>query len=217
MRIRHKRHLNERLDGVKDILIVADKDELNVNKAVQDKKYFDYESMFNNSNAVSIEIGCGKGGFIVEKAKRTPNENFIAVELLENIIVMASEAGKEMQLKNVKFFNCGADYLARYIKPNSIENIYLNFSPPFPHNRYENRRLTKQSLIENYKEFLVDGGSVIQKTDDKEFYEYSYSQFENNGFKVKDTSNELEGNIETEYEKKFRALNKPIYILKATK
>ncbi len=221
MRIRRKKHLKERLDGIKDLVIVPIQDIKNVKEAIKDKRYFDYREIFGNDNPVEMEVGCGKGGFIIEKAKQNPNVNFIAVELLENIIVMAGENAKSKGLTNVRFVNSGAEYLPRYIKSSSLQNIYLNFSPPYPGDGYENRRLTADQKVEGYKDYLVDGGSIYQKTDDKGLFDYSFSQFEKFEFKVLDLTKDLsEGqidNIETEYESKFRALSMPIYALKAQK
>ena len=219
MRIRRKKHLGDRLVAVKEYLIVPDRDIENVKEAIKNKKYFDYKAIFNNDNPVELEVGCGKGRFIVEKAKANSNVNFIAVELLENIIVMAAELAKQEGLKNVVFVNSGAEYLQRYIPESSIANVYLNFSPPFPKDGYENRRLTSQRYIDAYKIFLVNGGSVYQKTDDKGFFEYSYDMFSKNGFIVTDVTKELNGsmadNIITEYENKFRSANMEIYGLVA--
>ncbi len=219
MRIRRKKHLKERLEGVKEYLIVPAQDIKNVKEAIKDKKYFDFEAIFKNSNPVEMEVGCGKGGFIIEKAKQNPNVNYLAVELLENIIVMAAESAKNLELKNLIFVNSGAEYLPRYIKDNSLQNIYLNFSPPYPNDGYENRRLTANDKVQGYKDFLVSGGCIYQKTDDKGLFEYSFNQFVKFGFNVVDTTELLkEGkidNIETEYEKKFMALSMPIYALKA--
>ncbi len=219
MRIRRKKHLDERLIDIKDYVLVPVQDIKNVIEAVKYKKYFDYKIIFGNDNPVEMEVGCGKGGFIIEKAKRNPNVNFLAVELLENIIVMAGENAKKQGVKNLKFVNSGAEYLPRYIKENSINNIYLNFSPPYPKDGYENRRLTADAKVESYKRFLVDDGCVYQKTDDKGLFEYSFNQFLKYGFEVKDLTKELERgeieNIQTEYESRFRALSMPIYALKA--
>jgi tRNA (guanine-N7-)-methyltransferase len=221
VRIRRKKHLKERLDNVKDYLIVPDRDIVNVTQAVLDKKYFDYQNLFGNQNPVELEIGCGKGGFICKKASLKPNVNFIAVELLENIVVMACENALKQDLKNLKFVNSGAEYLPRYIKDGSISNIYLNFSPPYPQDSYENRRLTCDRHILAYKAFLASGGAVYQKTDDKGLFEYSFAKFKQHGFIVKDVSLEIEKgmlpNVETEYESKFRALGLPIYALIAVK
>jgi tRNA (guanine-N7-)-methyltransferase len=208
MRIRRKKHLQERLSKVTDVLIVPDRDIVNVKLAIQDKKYFDFNKMFGNDNPVELEVGCGKGGFIVEKAKLNPNVNFIAVELLENIIVMACEFAQKQGLKNIKFVNSGAEYLPRYIKEESIDNIYLNFSPPFPKTTQESRRLTNDNYMNAYKSFLKMGGTVFQKTDDDEFFNYSFAQFEKFGFNVENVTKKLHentiDNVETEYEKMFK-------------
>ena len=220
MRIRKKKHLEERIEKVKDIVLVALHDIANIRVANQDKKYIDFVSLFGDENPVSLEVGCGKAGFITECAKKFPLDNFFAVELLQNIIVMGAEKVKKENVKNVRFFNCGAEYLPRYIKPSSIKTIYLNFSPPYPAGTYENRRLTKDSLIEAYKDFLMPNGVVLQKTDDKDFFDYSFNQFQKFGFVVEDISEKINNgqidNIETEYESKFRAKNMPIYALRAT-
>lgn len=219
MRIRKKKHLDERIEKVRDVVLVALHDIPNIRLANEDKKYIDFSLLFGNSNPVNLEIGCGKAGFITECAKKYPNENFFAVELLQNIIVMGAERVKKEKVSNVRFFNCGAEYLPRYIRPNSIKTLYLNFSPPYPAGTYENRRLTNSTLIENYKDFLAKDGVVLQKTDDKDFFEYSFSQFEKFGFIVEDISEKINNgeidNIETEYESKFRAKNMPIYALRA--
>lgn len=221
MRIRRKKHLTERLNGVSDYLIAPKRDIVNVKIAIENKKFFNYGEMFSNNNPVELEIGCGKGGFIIEKATKNPNVNFIAVEMLENIIVMACESAKALGLKNVKFVNSGAEYLPRYIKEQSIDNIYLNFSPPYPKDGYESRRLTSDYYAKAYKSFLKSGGAIYQKTDDKGFFEYSYNKFVEHGFLVEEISKSLNctniDNIETEYEKKFKKLGMQVYGLIATK
>ncbi len=209
MRIRRKKHLDERVKSASDVLIVADMDIKNVNLAIKNKKYFDYQNIFGNDNPVEIEIGCGKGSFIVQKAKQNPNVNYIAVELLQNIIVMACELAKKEGLTNIRFFNSGAEYLPRYIKEKSISNIYLNYSPPFPKIGSESHRLTNDNFIKAYKSFLKSGGAVFQKTDDREFFEYSFNKFVEHGFIVEDITDKIKEakieNIETEYEKMFKS------------
>ena len=221
MRIRRKKHLKERLDKIKDLVIIPPRDIVNVLEAIKDKQYFNYQQMFDNTNPVEMEIGCGKGGFIVEKAKKYKDINFIAVEMLDNIIVMAGELAEKQGLTNIRFFNSGAEYLPRYIKEDSINNIYLNFSPPYPSDAYENRRLTCDPRVEAYKSFLKTNGCIYQKTDDKEFFDYSFNQFVKHGFEVQDVSKKIDNgeleNIQTEYEQKFRQLGQPIYALIAKK
>ncbi|MBR2870353.1 MAG: tRNA (guanosine(46)-N7)-methyltransferase TrmB [Clostridia bacterium] len=218
MRIRRKKHLKERLNNVSDILFVADFDIPNSNLAILDKKYFDFEAMYGNTNSVCLEIGCGKGLFACESGRLNPNKNYLAVELLDNIIVMACERCKDYKISNVRFFNCGAEYLPRYIKDGSISTIYLNFSPPFPGDRYENRRLTCDRLMAFYLRMLINGGEIELKTDDKEFFEYSFNQMIKFDLDVVDLTEKLAcGNVfsvETEYEKKFKQDNMRIYYFK---
>ena len=134
---------------------------------------------------------------------------------------MAAEKAKALGLKNLKFFNSGAEYLQRYIKDGDVDNIYLNFSPPYPQKVYESRRLTSPRLVVAYKAFLRNGGAVYQKTDDKDFFEYSFEKFLQAGFNVEDVSLKLKekkvDNIETEYEQKFLALGLEVYGLIARK
>jgi tRNA (guanine-N7-)-methyltransferase len=145
----------------------------------------------------------------------------MAVELLNNIIVMACERAKKEQISNVRFFNCGAEYLPRYIKDKSVSSLYLNFSPPFPGDRYENRRLTCDRLMGFYKDMLCDNGTIHLKTDDKDFFEYSFNQMKKFGFIPQDLTEDLSQNkienVETEYEIKFKQNNMKIYCLTAVK
>lgn len=224
MRIRRKKRLNERLETVADYLVVADKEVLNVSEAIKEKAFFDFVELFNNGNPVSVEIGCGKGGYICSLASSLKNENFFAVEMLENIILSGMEEAKTLGLKNLLFINSGAEYLPKYFADESVSNIMLNFSPPYPKKVNENRRLTNARNVFNYYKMLKRGGSVFQKTDDKEFFEYSKEKLTEAGFVVYDFSdadceNELPVNlkIETEYEKKFSMLGMKIYRLKACK
>jgi len=221
MRMRRKKHLEERLENTKDFIVQTDKKFTNVLEAVKDKRYIDFESTFGNSNPVELEVGCGKGKFITELAVKNKGVNYLAVELIQNIIVLAMENAKRAEVKNLKFMNTGAEYLPRYIKDESIDKIYLNFSPPFPQKTHENRRLTNDRNVLNYKSFLKEGGSIIQKTDDKDFFDFSFEVFKRNGFLVEDISSLInDGKIEnvmTEYEGKFRSLGVPIYALRAKK
>lgn len=221
MRMRRKKHLDERIEKVKDYLIVADKFTVNLNEALKEKSYINFAEVFGNENPVCLEIGCGKGGFVTEMAIKNEQINYLAVELLQNIIVLACENAKNKNLGNVKFLNTGAEYLPKYIKESSIDKIYLNFSPPYPERGHENRRLTNKRLLSSYLSLLKEDGKIYQKTDDKNFFNYSVLMFKECGFKVEDVSVKLNNNeidnVETEYESKFRSLGLPIYGLIASK
>lgn len=221
MRMRRKKHLEERLESVKDYFVVVERDVTNVLKAIEDKRYIDFEKVFGNSNPVEIDIGCGKGGFITKLAKRNPDKNFLAVEMMENIILLASETAKKENIPNLKFINTGAEYLPRYIKPKTLSAVYLNFSPPYPQKSYSNRRLTNPRFLGVYDGLIKDDGRIYQKTDDKDFFEYSFQNFLDFGYEVTklfetDSGAEYKSVI-TEYENKFRSQGMSIYGLIANK
>ncbi len=219
MRMRKKKHLEERLAECDNIIRLIS-DDCNVLTAIQKKDYIDTNSLFGNDNPVVLEIGCGKGKFSCELAKREPNINVLALEKCANVLVMASENAIKENITNLKFLHVGAEYLEKYIKPQSIERIYLNFSCPYPKKRYENHRLTNERFLKSYDVILRKGAEIHQKTDNMHFFEYSIEQLTGYGFSLKNISLDLhnsgfEGNIETEYEQKFSSLGMPIYRLEA--
>ena len=180
----------------------------------------DLKAMFNNNNPVELEIGCGKGTFITTKAKQNPDINYIGVEIIDNVIISAAETAKAENLPNVRFFNCGAEILQYLLPKNSISNIYLNFSCPYPKKQYENHRLTYKYFLDIYKFLLVDGGLIKQKTDNDGFFEFSKQSFTENGFEIFNVTDDLYANlppdnIATEYETKFASAGKNIHSLTA--
>ncbi len=220
MRMRKKKHLDERLEAVGDYFIKVITDDLNFETSVETKEFLSFSEMFGNDNPVYLEIGCGKGGFVNEMAKRNPDINFLAVEKIGNVIVSACEAAKKNKLKNVKFLKCSAEYLGKYIPEGSISRLYLNFSCPYPKNKYKNHRLTNRKFLKIYSQILAKDAEIHQKTDNMHFFEYSLEEFSNFGFKMKNISLDLhksdfEGNIVTEYEKRFSEMGFPIYRLEA--
>ncbi len=220
MRMRKKKYLNERLQAVSDILFISDFEDRNFNTAIENKEYLDLKKWFGSSKPLYLEVGCGKGKFACEFAKSHPEINLLAVEKSANVITNACEMAKEMGLSNVRFIKCGAEYLEKYLKENSVERIFLNFSCPFPKKAYAIHRLTHHRFLEIYKKLLKAGGELHQKTDNMHFFEFSIEQLSSGGFGLKNVSLDLhnsdfEGNIETEYEHRFASLGQPIYRLEA--
>ena len=220
MRMRRKKHLEERLDQVSEQIIElwVDKVQFDADEA---PKYLNFSALFGNDNPVEMEIGCGKGGFICELAARHPDVNFLAVELYANVLVSACEKAQQMGLTNIRFLSGNAEYLARFIPPHSVRRLYLNFSTPFPKKRQATHRLTHPHFLEMYKELLMPGASVIQKTDGRVFFQYSLESMSQCGYTLKNISLDLhadgiEDNIVTEYESRFVAQGLPIYRVEAT-
>ena len=219
MRMRKKRNLESFLNMYPDLLTVLEKPDLNITKALEIKEYLDLEGILGKST-VELEIGCGKGGFICELASLNPDKAYLAIEVNKNVIVEACKLARERNIKNVHFINTCAELLPCFLRPDSVERIYLNFSCPFPKHTYANRRLTNERFLRSYREYLVAGGEIHQKTDNMHFFEYSLEQYSLAGYKLKNVSLDLhnsdfEGNIMTEYEKRFTDMGKPIYRLEA--
>lgn len=220
MRMRRKRNLDERLAEVGELIIERTIQDLNMNTSVEIKDYIDYQKVFGNSNSVELEVGCGKGTFITELAKRYPNVNFIAIEMLSNVIVEACEKAKKEGLKNLKFMILRAECLQSYIPPHTLSRIYINFPTPLPQKGYEKQRLTNKKFLNIYKDVLKEDGEIFLKTDSRGMFEYSICELSQNGYALKNVSLDLHSsdykdNIVTEHEKKYTDMFLPIYRLEA--
>ncbi len=218
--MRRKKHLEERLSSVTDYLFSSENDDRNFLTAIEEKEYIDLDEWFGASRPIYLEIGCGKGKFAIEYALSHPDINLLAVEKDSNVIVSACEAALEKGVSNVRFIKGGAEYLPKYLKENSISRIFLNFSCPYPKNKYETHRLTSPFFLSIYKKLMVEGAEIHQKTDNKDFFDYSVEQFEANGYKLKNVcldlhNSDFKDNIVTEYEQRFVSMGLPIYRLEA--
>ncbi|MGN0595061.1 MAG: tRNA (guanine(46)-N(7))-methyltransferase TrmB, partial [Hominimerdicola sp.] len=139
MRMRRKKNLEGRLADCGDYILYMDREDKNYNFK-DTKNMFNYAEIFGNDHPVTLEIGCGKGQFAREIAKQNPDMNFLAVEKSSNVIVEAAEIAIEKNIPNLRFVRGGAEYLDCYIPEHTIENIYLNFSCPFPKKSYASHR-----------------------------------------------------------------------------
>ncbi|MBD5583978.1 MAG: tRNA (guanosine(46)-N7)-methyltransferase TrmB [Clostridia bacterium] len=210
-----KSRLDERISACGDIVTVADLTDKNMKRAVLTPEYLPFNDIFGNENPIALEIGCGKGKFVCEMAKKNPNINFVACEKISNVLIEALERVKEEGLKNVYFLNCAGEVLEKYFKKGSVDVIYLNFSNPLPKEGYKKQRLTHPRFLSIYMGLLKDGGHIIQKTDDKDFYNFSLESYKEVGFTVLSTcenyQNPVENDVETEHERRFKDMGKPIY------
>ncbi|KKE79965.1 tRNA (guanosine(46)-N7)-methyltransferase TrmB [Oceanobacillus caeni] len=180
-----------------------------------------WSTLFGNNNPIHVEVGTGKGQFIVGMAKQYPNINFIGIELAKSIVVTAAQKVLEAGSSNVLLLNENAGDLVEIFAENEVSTIYLNFSDPWPKNRHEKRRLTYKAFLDQYKTILKQSGQVIFKTDNRGLFEYSLVSVTDYNMKLEEVNLDLhaiqdESNIMTEYEERFSAKGQPIYRLKAS-
>ena len=223
--MRKKRHFDERMSATQKWLLARGAGGiLNMKEAAENyRALVDYKAVFGNDNPVDIEIGCGKGGFLCELAKRNPDRNYIGVEMVSNVVISAMENAEKQGAENVRFLNIRAECLPCYIPEGSVENIYLNFSTPLPKLGYVSQRLTYRGFLEMYKKLLADGGKVVQKTDNRDFFDFSLEEYRACGFELTELTYNLhengspEWNIITEYERKWVEQGLPIHRVVALK
>ncbi len=224
-RMRKKRHFDERMSATQKWLLARGAGGiLNMKEAAENyRALVDYKAVFGNDNPVDIEIGCGKGGFLCELAKRNPGRNYIGVEMVSNVVISAMENAEKQGVENVRFLNIRAECLPCYIPEGSVGNVYLNFSTPLPKLGYVSQRLTYRGFLEMYKKLLVDGGKVVQKTDNRDFFDFSLEEYQASGFELTELTYNLhengspEWNIITEYERKWVEQGLPIHRVVALK
>lgn len=180
-----------------------------------------WKKLFRNNHPIYIEVGTGKGKFIVGMAKQYPNINFIGIEQSKSVIVTAAQKVIEANQPNIVLLKENAMELTDIFDSGEVANIYLNFSDPWPKNRHEKRRLTYSSFLETYRHILTADGDIIFKTDNRGLFEYSLVSFSKFGMTLEEISLDLHSlqdptNVMTEYEEKFSAKGNPIYRCKAS-
>ena len=224
-RMRKKRHFDERMSATQKWLLARGAGGLlNMKEAAENyRALVDFKAVFGNDNPVDIEIGCGKGGFLCELAKRNPDRNYIGVEMVSNVVISAMENAEKQGAENVRFLNIRAECLPCYIPEGSVENVYLNFSTPLPKLGYATQRLTHRNFLQVYKKLLKKGGKIIQKTDDRDFFDFSLEEYQACGFALENVTYNLHENgnptwnIVTEYESKWVERGLPIHRVEAVK
>ena len=201
MRVKKKKHGAERLEACGKIVIKDLRAEGNTS-----------QQLFGNDNPIRIEIGCGKGDFIVGTAAKEPDVNFLAVEKVSDVLMLAAEKVKKSELPNVRVCCVDAKELAEIFPEGSIDRIYLNFSDPWPKSRHEKRRLTYRTFLEIYKKILKPDSAVYFKTDNRGLFDFSLEEFKEFGMRLENltfdlhNSEYMEGNVMTEYERRFSGM-----------
>lgn len=179
-----------------------------------------YKELFNNDNPINIEIGMGKGDFIIGMAKKYPNTNFIGIEKYESVMVRAIEKLENIALPNLKLVRMDAINIDK-VFDKEINTIYLNFSDPWPKKRHAKRRLTSDIFLKLYDKVFISKPHIIQKTDNILLFASSIESLVDYGYKFNKVSLDLEhediDNVITEYENKFMSMGVKINYLDAYK
>ena len=175
-----------------------------------------WNSLFNNNNPIEIEIGTGKGKFIINKALENPNINYIGIEKYDSPLVNAVKLLQDININNLKLICFDALYIDE-IFDKEIDKIYLNFSDPWPKKRHEKRRLTSKQFLDKYDSIFKNEKRIQMKTDNDDLYEYSCISFTENEYEIIKTDTNYKDTITTEYEDKFINIGKNInyiYVVK---
>ena len=187
-----------------------------------------WDSVFQNHNPIHIEIGMGKGQFILKLAQRNPEVNYIGIEKYTSVLLRAIQKLNGLEPgaapANLYFICMNAENLADVFKNAEISRIYLNFSDPWPKERHAQRRLTSEKFLALYDKILTPDGTIEFKTDNKNLFDFSLKEIPKAGWRINAFTRDLhhdadmiQGNIMTEYEEKFSSAGNPIYKLIASR
>ncbi len=175
-----------------------------------------WKELFGNDNPINIEIGMGKGRFIMDMARLNPDINFVGIEKFSSVLIRAIEKQNEEKLPNLYFIRMEAEYIENVFDKEEVDYIYLNFSDPWPKDRHAKRRLTSVQFMKRYENILSKDGGVTFKTDNRPLFDFSLEQVEEAGWILDNhtfdlhNSEYVEGNVMTEYEQKFSEMGNPI-------
>ena len=182
-----------------------------------------WHEFFGNQNPVRIEVGMGKGKFIMELAEKKPDVNYIGIERYSSVLLRGLQKRSQLELSNIYFMRIDALELADVFDAGEVDRIYLNFSDPGPKDRHAKRRLTSDRFLPIYDQILKKDGIIEFKTDNQDLFRYSLESIPEAGWTVDAHTFDLhnsemaEGNVMTEYETKFCSEGKPICKLVASR
>ena len=176
-----------------------------------------YSKLFGNDNSIYIEIGMGKGQFIINNALKYPDINFIGIEKYDSVVVRAIQKLEDKDIPNLKIIRMDALEIDD-VFDHEISKIYLNFSDPWPKDRHAHRRLSSEIFLKKYDSIFRGNKNITMKTDNRKLFEYSVKSFVDYGYKINDISLDLHNdiyldNIMTEYEERFVSKGNQIYMV----
>lgn len=175
-----------------------------------------WHEFFGNQNPIRIEVGMGKGKFIMELAEKNPDVNYIGIERYSSVLLRGLQKRSQLELSNIYFMRIDALELADVFDAGEVDRIYLNFSDPWPKERHAKRRLTSPAFLERYRRILAPGGTLEFKTDNRNLFAFSLESVEESGWELLASTTDLHHselgreNILTEYEERFSQLGNPI-------
>lgn len=176
-----------------------------------------WKDVFGNSNPIRIEVGMGKGQFLMELAGQNPDINYIGIEKYSSVLLRGIQKQEELELKNLYLIRMDAEDIADVFAKDEVEKIYLNFSDPWPKDRHHKRRLTSREFLSRYHQFLQADGAIEFKTDNVPLFEFSLVEAEESGWPIEAKTFDLhkdevlnQGNVMTEYEQRFSEMGNPI-------
>ena len=177
------------------------------------------------ARSLYLELGCGKGRFLMQQAMLHPDRNYIGIEGRGSVVLRAMEKARESGLTNIHFIQIYVKEIRDYFAEGELAGIYLNFSDPWPKGKHAKRRLTHRGYLAGYWTVLAPGGCLEIKTDNPALFAFTMEEFEavDTGFQIVFATEDLHGTedparlVTTEYEEKFKAMGKPIYYIRARK
>ena len=177
-----------------------------------------WQGVFANDHPLRLEVGMGKGQFIMEQARRHPEVNFIGIEMYSSVLIRALQKMEEEELPNLKFLRIDARTLPECFAQGEVDRIYLNFSDPWPKDRHAKRRLTSRQFLARYDQVLKSDGIIEFKTDNRPLFDFSLEEAKEANWHIDlctyDLHHEeelMQDNIMTEYEARFSAQGNPIH------
>ena len=177
-----------------------------------------WSEVFGNDRPIHIEIGMGKGRFMMDLAAANLEINYIGIEKYSTVLLRAIQKMEENELPNLVFIRMDAEEICDVFAKDEISKIYLNFSDPWPKDRHAKRRLPSREFLARYNQILIPDGRLEFKTDNTDLFDFALEELEPAGWKAEAVTRDLhhdavlsQGNIMTEYEEKFSSMGNPIY------
>ena len=179
-----------------------------------------WQEIFGNDKPIHIEVGSGKGAFIMGRALQNPGINYIGIDIQVSVLSHALDKVLASGAENIRLLQVDGSSLTNYFADEEIDLLYLNFSDPWPKKKHAKRRLTYKTFLDTYKQILPEHGEIHLKTDNRGLFEYSLASFSQYGMVLKQVwldlhASDYEGNVMTEYEQKFSDKGQVIYRVEA--